>query len=68
MTAYQAPYYRRLQPAATNSWIHAAQARIHHGKAEGIHLDACGETRDAASAIGIVFTLTPEGRLTARQP
>ncbi|MFE6268600.1 hypothetical protein ACFVQ9_07375 [Streptomyces goshikiensis] len=68
MTECQAPYYRRPQPAASDSWTHAAQARIHHGKAEGIHLDACGETRDAASAFGTVFTLTPEGRLTARQP
>ncbi|WP_322872040.1 hypothetical protein [Streptomyces goshikiensis] len=68
MTAYQAHYYRRPQPAATNSWTHAAQARIHHGKAEGIQLDACGETRDATSAIGTVFTLTPEARLTAKQP
>ncbi|OKI49183.1 hypothetical protein [Streptomyces sp. MJM1172] len=68
MTAYQTPYYRRPQPAATHSWTRAAQARIHHGKAEEIHLDACGETRDVTSALGTVFTLTPEGRLTAKQP
>ncbi|MER5570323.1 hypothetical protein ABT083_29570 [Streptomyces goshikiensis] len=68
MTACQAPYYRRPQPAASDSWTHAAQARIHHGKAEEIQLNACGETRDATSAIGTVFTLTPEARLTAKQP
>ncbi|MGW3061616.1 hypothetical protein ACWC98_37725 [Streptomyces goshikiensis] len=51
-----------------NSWTHAAQARIHYGKAEEIHLDAYGETRDATSPFGTVFTLTPDGRLTAKQP
>ncbi|MGW2988157.1 hypothetical protein [Streptomyces goshikiensis] len=50
-----------------NSWTHAAQAHIHYGKAEDIYLDAYGETRDATS-FGTVFTLTPEGRLTAKKP
>ncbi|MFE3632080.1 hypothetical protein [Streptomyces goshikiensis] len=51
-----------------NTWTHAAQARIHDGKAEDIYLNAYGETHDATSAFGTVFTLTPEGRLTAKQP
>lgn len=51
-----------------NSWTHAAQSRIHYGKAEDISLDAYGRTREATSAFGAVFTLTPEGRLTVQQP
>lgn len=51
-----------------NSWTHAAQARIHYGKAEEIHLDAYGETaRDTSGMFRTDFTLTPDGRLTARQ-
>ncbi|MFJ9078315.1 hypothetical protein ACIRO3_24230 [Streptomyces sp. NPDC102278] len=53
----------------TNSWAHAAQARIHYGKAEDIHLDAYGETvRDTGRMSPTDFTLTPDGGLTARQP
>ncbi|MER5776974.1 hypothetical protein ABT144_22300 [Streptomyces sp. NPDC002039] len=53
----------------TNSWVHAAQARIHYGKAEDVDLDAYGETaRKTSGMFPTDFTLTPDGRLTARQP
>ncbi|MFE2288901.1 hypothetical protein ACFXDJ_32610 [Streptomyces sp. NPDC059443] len=51
-----------------SSWTHASQARLHYGKAEGIDLNAYGETAHAANATGhIDFTLTPDGRLTAKR-
>ncbi|MER6519241.1 hypothetical protein ABT246_20630 [Streptomyces sp. NPDC001553] len=53
----------------TNSWVPAAQARIHYGKAEAVDLDAYGETaRETSGMFSTDFTLTPDGRLTARQP
>lgn len=51
-----------------NSWTHAAQASLNYGKAEGISLNAYGETVHGVTVMDrTVFTLTPDGRLTAKQ-
>ncbi|MET9887381.1 hypothetical protein ABZZ20_30435 [Streptomyces sp. NPDC006430] len=52
-----------------NTWSRAAEARINMGKAEEIMLTAYGDTARGASATGdTVFTLTPDGKLTANRP
>ncbi|MFJ7780685.1 hypothetical protein [Streptomyces yangpuensis] len=52
-----------------NTWGHAAEADIHYGKAEHIVLQAYGKTvRETGTAGATVFTLTPDGRLTASRP
>ncbi|MFG2994548.1 hypothetical protein ACGFZK_35525 [Streptomyces sp. NPDC048257] len=51
-----------------NTWGDAAQADIHFGKAEDLTLRAYGKTARATSMMEpTVFTLTPDGRLTARR-
>ncbi|WP_371619445.1 hypothetical protein [Streptomyces sp. NBC_00454] len=51
-----------------NSWTHAAQADLHYGKAEDLSLNAYGETVHGDTVMErMVFTLTPDGRLTAKQ-
>ncbi|WP_330300218.1 hypothetical protein [Streptomyces sp. NBC_00503] len=51
-----------------NSWAHAAQADLQYGKAAGLSLNAYGETVHGVTPLGgISFTLTPDGRLTAKQ-
>ncbi|MFD5618698.1 hypothetical protein [Streptomyces yangpuensis] len=52
-----------------NTWGRAAEADIHFGKAEDIVLQAYGKTARETSMTGpTVFTLTPDGRLTASRP
>ncbi|MFD9378064.1 hypothetical protein ACFWBH_21385 [Streptomyces sp. NPDC059999] len=51
-----------------NSWVPAAQARVHYGKAEDVHLDAFGGTdHDTSVFFRTAFTLTPDGRLTVKE-
>ncbi|MFJ3520708.1 hypothetical protein [Streptomyces sp. NPDC090131] len=51
-----------------NTWGDAAQADIHFGKAEDIFLRAYGKTARVTSMMQTtVFTLTPDGRLTAHR-
>ncbi|MFJ8563315.1 hypothetical protein [Streptomyces sp. NPDC093514] len=51
-----------------NTWGDAAQADIHCGKAEDLTLHAYGKTARTTSTMQpTVFTLTPDGRLTARR-
>ncbi|MFE2143416.1 hypothetical protein ACFXA3_17035 [Streptomyces sp. NPDC059456] len=51
-----------------NRWGDAAEADIHFGKAEDLTLHAYGKTVSATSMMEpTVFTLTPDGRLTARR-
>ncbi|MER6443704.1 hypothetical protein [Streptomyces venezuelae] len=51
-----------------NAWGDAAQADIHFGKAEDLTLRAYGTTARVTSMMEpTVFTLTPDGRLTARR-
>ncbi|WP_327411513.1 hypothetical protein [Streptomyces sp. NBC_01233] len=51
-----------------STWSRAAQARIDWGKAEGIDLNAYGRTaRDISIMHRTVFTLTPDGKLTAKR-
>ncbi|MBT2408510.1 MULTISPECIES: hypothetical protein [unclassified Streptomyces] len=48
-----------------NTWVHAAEARVHMGKAEEITLEAYGRTaRGTTTMDGTTFTLTPEGKIT----
>ncbi|WP_404962581.1 hypothetical protein [Streptomyces sp. 147326] len=52
-----------------NTWSHAAQARVNWGKAEEIELNAYGRAaRGTTATHRTVFTLTPDGKLTAKQP
>ncbi|MFF4268249.1 hypothetical protein [Streptomyces virginiae] len=51
-----------------NTWGEAAQADIHFGKAEDLYLRAYGKTVRVTSMMEpTVFTLTPDGRLTAHR-
>ncbi|MCX5151811.1 hypothetical protein OHB36_34545 [Streptomyces sp. NBC_00320] len=51
-----------------NGWGDAAEADIHLGKAEDLTLRAYGKTASVTSTMDpTVFTLTPDGRLTARR-
>ncbi|WP_405443837.1 hypothetical protein OG373_40025 [Streptomyces avidinii] len=51
-----------------NTWGDAAQAEIHFGKAEDLTLHAYGKTARATGMMQpTVFTLTPDGKLTARR-
>ncbi|WP_405680596.1 hypothetical protein OG239_05645 [Streptomyces sp. NBC_00868] len=51
-----------------NTWSQAAEARINWGKAEAIELNAYGKTaRDTTVTHRTVFTLTPDGKLTAQR-
>ncbi|MFI7359020.1 hypothetical protein ACIBTP_34465 [Streptomyces avidinii] len=51
-----------------NTWGDAAQADIHYGKAEDLTLNAYGKTARATTMMrSTVFTLTPDGTLTARR-
>ncbi|MCY0917400.1 hypothetical protein OS965_04295 [Streptomyces sp. H27-G5] len=52
----------------TNSWVPAAQARVHYGKAEDVYLDAFGGTdHDTSVFFRTAFTLTPDGSLTVEE-
>ncbi|MFE9635804.1 hypothetical protein [Streptomyces sp. NPDC006463] len=51
-----------------NTWSQAAEAQINWGKAEAIELNAYGKTaRGTTTTDRTVFTLTPDGKLTAKR-